>query len=117
MIVSLNDLDEEALIKIVSEPKNALIKQYQKLFQMDGVKLTFERDALSAVAELALKQGTGARGLRAIMENLMMQTMYEIPSRKDVCEVKITADAVRGKEKPKLILLRDTQPQGDDKAC
>jgi len=81
---------------------------YQKLFDMDGVKLTFTEGAMEAVAELALARNTGARGLRAIMENLMLSTMYEIPARKDVCEVQITPASVRGEEKPRYVLLRDT---------
>lgn len=109
VIVSLSDLDREALVRILTEPRNSLTKQYEKLFEMDGVKLTFAKGAMEEVAAEALKRGTGARGLRAIMENLMLSTMYEIPGRKDVAEVQITAASVRGEEKPKYILLRDTQ--------
>lgn len=107
VIVSLSDLDRDALVRILTEPRNSLVKQYQKLFEMDGVKLSFADGAMDAVAEEALKRGTGARGLRAIMENLMLGTMYEIPGRKDVGEVVITAAAVRGEEKPDYVLLRD----------
>ena len=109
MIVSLSDLDRESLVRIVSEPKNSLVKQYQKLFEIDGVKLTFAKGAMEEIAELALERGTGARGLRAILENLMLSAMYEIPARKDVAEVRITAASVRGKEKPKYVLLREMQ--------
>lgn len=108
VIVSLSDLDRNALVRILTEPRNSLVKQYQKLFEMDGVKLSFADGAMDAVAEEALKRGTGARGLRAIMENLMLGTMYEIPGRKDVGEVVITAAAVRGEEKPEYVLLRNT---------
>ena len=108
VIVSLSDLDRNALVRILTEPRNSLVKQYQKLFEMDGVKLSFADGAMDAVAEEALKRGTGARGLRAIMENLMLSTMYEIPGRKDVGEVVITAAAVRGEEKPEYVLLRNT---------
>ena len=108
VIVSLSDLDRDALVRILTEPRNSLVKQYQKLFEMDGVKLSFADGAMDAVAEEALKRGTGARGLRAIMENLMLGTMYEIPGRKDVGEVVITAAAVRGEEKPEYVLLRNT---------
>ena len=107
MIVSLSDLDREALVRIVSEPKNSLVKQYQQLFAIDGVKLTFAKGAMEEIAALALERGTGARGLRAILENLMLTAMYEIPARKDVAEVRITAASVRGKEKPKYVLLRE----------
>ncbi|MBE6701847.1 MAG: ATP-dependent Clp protease ATP-binding subunit ClpX [Ruminococcaceae bacterium] len=110
VIVSLSDLDKEALVRIIREPKNSLVRQYQKLFEMDGVRLTFGEGSMEAIAELALERSTGARGLRAIMENLMQETMYEIPTRKDVAEVVITAASVKGQEKPNYVLLRDTAP-------
>lgn len=84
IIVTLDSLDRDAMIKILTEPKNAVIKQYQKLFEMDNVKLEFEKEAIEAIADRALARGTGARGLRSIMEELMMGIMYEIPSRDDV---------------------------------
>ena len=102
--VDLGDLDKEALVRIISEPKNSLINQYVKLFEMDGVNLNFENEALEAIASLAIERNTGARGLRSIMENLMMNIMYEIPSRSDVTDVVITEDCVLGKEKPEYIL-------------
>jgi len=105
--VALDDLDKDALVRIISEPKSSLVKQYTRLFEMDGVKLTFEPDALEAVAELALERSTGARGLRSILEELMQSTMYEIPARKDVAEVRVTADFVKGKAKPEYVLLRE----------
>lgn len=104
VIVSLSELDEDALVRIICEPKNALIKQYQKLFDMDGVKLTFEKNALQAIASLALERHTGARGLRSILENLMQDTMYEVPSRDDVAEVIVTAKSVKEHKPPRLIL-------------
>ena len=107
MIVSLSDLDEEALVRIISEPKNSLVKQYQKLMRLDGVELTFGEGAMAEIAKLAIERGTGARGLRAIMENLMLETMYEIPARKDVAKIVITPASVRGLEKPTYVLLRD----------
>ena len=110
VIVSLSDLDKKALVRIISEPKNSLVRQYQKLFEMDGVRLSFAKGSMEAIAELALARSTGARGLRAIMENLMQEPMYEIPSRKDIAEVVITPDSVRGKKKPNYVLLRDTVP-------
>jgi len=113
VVVALDELDRDALVRIISEPKNSLVRQYEKLFEMDGVKLSFAKGALEAIAELALERNTGARGLRAIMENLMLDTMYEIPARKDVAEVRITAKSVKGKEKPQYILLRDKLPTAE----
>ncbi|MCR5224488.1 MAG: ATP-dependent Clp protease ATP-binding subunit ClpX, partial [Alphaproteobacteria bacterium] len=102
VIATLNDLDETALVAILTEPKNALVKQYQKLFEMEGVELTFEDDAVRAIAQLALERKTGARGLRAIMESILLDIMYNLPSYKDVEEVKITKDVVEGKCEPIL---------------
>ena len=104
IVVTLNQLDKEALINILTEPKNALVKQYAKLFEMDGVELEFEKEALEAIAEEALKRKTGARGLRAIMEEIMLDVMYEIPSREDVTKCIITYDTVINKQPPKLIV-------------
>ena len=92
--VPLEALDEEALMRILKEPKNALTKQYAKLFDLEEVKLTFEESALRAVAQKALKRGTGARGLRAILEELLTDVMFDLPSREDVTEVKITESSV-----------------------
>ncbi|MGN1204022.1 MAG: ATP-dependent Clp protease ATP-binding subunit ClpX [Lachnospiraceae bacterium] len=101
--VSLEGLDEDALIKILTEPKNALIKQYRRLFEMDHVKLTFEDDAVTAIAKLALERKTGARGLRSIMENTMMDVMYRIPSDETIESVVITEGAVKGESEPLVI--------------
>ena len=103
VIVSLNDLDKDALLRIIKEPKSALLKQYVKLFDMDNVKLTLTDDALDAIAELAIKRNTGARGLRSIMESIMMQSMFEIPSRSDVEEVIIHRDCVEHGAPPRLV--------------
>ena len=103
VIVSLDALDENALTRILVEPKNALIKQYKALIGMDNVELEFEPDAIKAIASLAIERKTGARGLRAIMEEIMLDIMYEIPSRDDVAKVIITADSVNKKEQPKII--------------
>ena len=100
VIVTLDDLDKAALVRILSEPKNSLINQYVKLFEMDGVGLTFEKDALEAVAAQAIERNTGARGLRSIMENLMMSIMYEVPSRDDISEIVIDKDCVSEKKTP-----------------
>lgn len=102
-IVTLDDLSKESLVRILSEPKNSIVKQYKKLFEMDGVELSFEDDALMAIASLAIDRNTGARGLRSIMEELMMPLMYEIPSRDDVAEIIITPQTVLEKAKPKYL--------------
>ena len=104
VIVSLSELDNEALVRILREPKNAVLKQYMKLFSIDGVRLSFEEDALTAIAELATERKTGARGLRSIIEGFMTNIMYEIPSRDDVEEVIITRECVTDNADPKLIL-------------
>ena len=104
IIVALSDLDKSALTNILTAPKSSLVNQYKKLFDMDGVELSFEEEALEAIAEEAIGRNTGARGLRSIMENLMMPLMYEIPSRDDVAEVIITKGCVKGESKPKLVL-------------
>ncbi len=101
--VSLQGLDKEALVRILKEPKNALVKQYQKLFEMDDVKLTFEEDAIDAIAEQAFQRKTGARGLRSIMEKVMMDTMYEIPSDESIESCIITKGAVEGECEPLTI--------------
>ena len=94
VIVTLNDLDKDALVRILREPKNSIVKQYEKLFEMDGVELSFDDKALDAIATQAIERNTGARGLRSIMEKLMMPVMYEIPSRDDVSEITITEECV-----------------------
>jgi len=103
VITTVSKLDRPALIQILTEPKNALIKQYQKMFQLDGVELSFEPEALETVAELALERGTGARGLRAIVEEALQPVMFEIPSRHDIASVVITGDVIKGKGNPILI--------------
>ena len=101
--VSLEGLDKEALVRILKEPKNALIKQYRKLFSYDGVGLSFEDDAVEEIAKLAVERKTGARGLRSIMENVMMDVMYQIPSDDTIRECKITKEAVEGTSEPVVI--------------
>lgn len=100
--VTLEGLDQEALIRILREPKNALIKQYQKLFEFDEVKLSVEEGAIKEIARLAFERKTGARGLRSIMESVMMDIMYEIPSDDNIAECILTKEAVDGKEKPRV---------------
>jgi len=107
--VPLDALDEDALIKILTEPKNALAKQYQKLFDLEDVRLTLEKDALKAIAAKAMKRGTGARGLRAILEEMMTDIMFELPSRDDVREVAITAECVTSGRAPLLVTERPRQ--------
>lgn len=102
--VCLEQLDKKALIKILKEPKNALAKQYRAMLAMDGVDLQFEDDAFSAIADLALKRKTGARGLRAIIENIMLDVMYDIPSKKDIKKVIVTQDTVLKKQQPEIVL-------------
>lgn len=101
--VALEGLDEAALIRILKEPKNALIKQYQRLFDLDDVKLTFEEDAVETIAKMAMERKTGARGLRSIMEQAMMDVMYRIPSDETIEECVITKSAVEGKSAPLVI--------------
>ena len=107
VIVSLDNLDEDALVRIIKEPKNALYKQYQKLFKIDGIELEFEDEAFRAIAHLAIERNTGARGLRAIIEGIMMKPMYELPSDKTVKRVIVTAKYVKGLED--ITIIRDEQ--------
>lgn len=102
VIVSLSELDEEALSRILREPKNAILKQYKKLIGMDGVDITFTDDAIAKIARRAIERGTGARGLRSIMEEIMLPVMYEIPSMENLKSVKITAETLEGR-KPELV--------------
>lgn len=102
IVATLDDLHEEALIKILQEPKNALLKQYAKLFEIEGAKLTFTKDSLSAIAKKALIRKTGARGLRSILEDILLETMFELPSQSTISEVVINKDVVEGKIKPLL---------------
>ena len=105
--VGLDLLDEEALERILVQPKNAITKQYKKLFELDGVKLTFEDGAIRAIAERAIERGTGARGIRAIIESVMMNAMYEVPSDEDAVECIITEEAAKGNAEPILVTKDD----------
>ena len=104
VVVTLNSLDKEALVRILCEPRNALIKQYQHFLAMDGVELEFEDGALTAIAEEALKRNAGARGLRAIIESIMRNVMYEVPSRNDVVKCIVTEETVREHAEPQMII-------------
>ena len=107
ILTTVADLDKESLIRVLTEPKNAIVKQYEKFFEMDGVELVITEEALEAIAELAMKRGTGARGLRAIMEEVLLDTMYELPSRSDVARVVIDGTVVREKVNPTLVPITE----------
>jgi ATP-dependent Clp protease ATP-binding subunit ClpX len=107
VIGALDSLNKQSLVEILTKPKNAITKQYQKFFEMEGVKLEFTEDGLEAVADLALKRGTGARGLRAVLEEAMMDLMYEIPSRLEVVGCTITRDVIGRKAEPILTFRGD----------
>ena len=115
VIGAVSNLDRDALIRILVEPKNALIKQYRKFFEFEDVELEFTDDALDAVAEQALLRGTGARGLRAILEEVLLNIMYDLPSRTDVGKVVIDGNVVREKVNPTLVprteIPRATRPK------
>ena len=104
VIVTLEALDEAALVRILTEPKNALVKQYQKLMELDGVTLEFKEGALASIATEAIRRNTGARGLRAIVEDIMLNVMYDLPSRNDVTKCVVTQDVVAKKEEPLLVV-------------
>jgi len=114
VVVSLHQLDEDALVQILGEPRNSLIKQYQKLFEIDGVHLEFEKESLGAIATLAIERQTGARGLRSILESVMLDIMYEIPSRNDIEKCVITRDTIENNTAPRLI-LKDEESDIRDK--
>ena len=103
VVATLHDLDEDALVQILTEPKNSLVKQYKKLFALDGVELTFDEDALREMAHISASRGTGARGLRSVMEKTMMDTMFEMPSNEEVNFCRVTKEAVEGDGLPLLI--------------
>ena len=103
VLTSVENLDKEALLQILTEPKNALVKQYQRLFDLDNVELDFDSEALDAIADLALDRGTGARGLRAIMESVLLGVMYDVPSRADVAKVIVNKDCIENGAQPTFI--------------
>jgi ATP-dependent Clp protease ATP-binding subunit ClpX len=112
VVVTLNALDEDALVSILVQPKNALVKQYQRFLEMDNVKLEFEDDALRLIAKEALKRNTGARGLRSIIESIMCDVMYEVPSRDDVAKCTVTKDVITKKKAPHLTLNDEVKKDG-----
>ena len=107
LIASVNKLDQAALVQILTEPRNALIKQYQKLFELDGVELEFTDDAVEAIADKAMERGTGARGLRAIIEEVLLNVMYDVPSREDIGKVVVTGEVVSDNVNPTLVPRED----------
>jgi ATP-dependent Clp protease ATP-binding subunit ClpX len=117
VITSVHNLDREALISILTEPRNALVKQYHRLFELDGVDLEFSEDALEAIADQAILRGTGARGLRAIMEEVLLSVMYEVPSRADVARVVITREAVLEHVNPTLVPRERTKREPREKSA
>ncbi len=109
IIATLKDLDKEALVKIATEPKNALVKQYQKLLEMDDVELEFKQDALEAIVDKAIERKTGARGLRSIIEEIMRDIMFEIPSTPNISKCIITKDTVLNNAKPELVIKENNE--------
>jgi ATP-dependent Clp protease ATP-binding subunit ClpX len=117
VITSVHNLDREALIRILTEPRNALVKQYQRLFELDNVELHFTDDALDAIAEQGIIRGTGARGLRAIIEEVLLSVMYEVPSREDVGQVIITREAVLEHVNPTIVPRTKRGPEREEKSA
>ncbi|GFG84405.1 MAG: ATP-dependent Clp protease ATP-binding subunit ClpX [Mycolicibacter algericus] len=117
VVASVTNLDMESLVKILSEPKNALVKQYTRLFEMDGVELEFSQDALEAIADQAIHRGTGARGLRAIMEEVLLPVMYDIPSRNDVAKVVVTKETVQDNVLPTIVPRKTSRAERRDKTA
>lgn len=116
VVVTLDTLDENALVRILTEPKNALVKQYQKFFELDNVSLEFKQDALQAIAAEAIKRNTGARGLRAIVETMMKDVMYDMPSRNDVNKCIVTKEVVKNNEEPLLVTTSEKKKKKEESA-
>ncbi len=116
IVVTLDALDENALVRILTEPKNALVKQYQKFLELDNVSLEFKADALQAIAAEAIKRNTGARGLRSIIESLMRDVMYEIPSRRDINKCIVTKEVVKNNEEPLLVTTSERKKKKEESA-
>jgi ATP-dependent Clp protease ATP-binding subunit ClpX len=117
VVASVTNLDKESLVQILSKPKNALVKQYTRLFEMDGVELEFTDDALEAIADQAIHRGTGARGLRAIMEEVLLPVMYDIPSRDDVAKVVVTKETVQDNVLPTIVPRKPQRSERRDKSA
>lgn len=116
MVSTVHPLDKESLIRILTEPRNALVKQYTRIFEFDDAELVFEQDALEAIADLALVRGTGARGLRAILEEVLLDTMYDLPSRSDIGQVVISRETVEEKTGPTLLSIGDLENRREKSA-
>jgi ATP-dependent Clp protease ATP-binding subunit ClpX len=116
VITHVGHLDSDALVRILTEPKNSLVRQYQRLFEMDGVTLTFEESALRAIADKAMARETGARGLRSIVEDVLLPVMYSVPDDEETGEVVITGAAVRGEEEPTLYTHDEAEERGQESA-
>jgi ATP-dependent Clp protease ATP-binding subunit ClpX len=117
VVASVTNLDKDSLVQILSKPKNALVKQYTRLFEMDGVELEFTDDALEAIADQAIHRGTGARGLRAIMEEVLLPVMYDIPSRDDVAKVVVTKETVQDNVLPTIVPRKPSRTERRDKSA
>nr|WP_272902313.1 ATP-dependent Clp protease ATP-binding subunit ClpX [Brevibacterium daeguense] len=117
VLATVSNLDRDALMAILTTPKNALVKQYQRMFEFDNVKLEFEQDALEAIADLALLRGTGARGLRSIMEEVLQPVMFDIPSRDDIDSVVVTKEVVESNAAPTIVPKRSNEPQRRPKSA
>src|SRR3954467_11663196 len=117
VVASVTNLDKDSLVQILSKPKNALVKQYTRLFEMDGVELEFTDDALDAIADQAIHRGTGARGLRAIMEEVLLPVMYDIPSRDDVAKVVVTKETVEDNVLPTIVPRKPARPERREKSA
>ena len=115
MIATLEDLDEKSLVKILQEPKNSLIKQYQELFKLDGAKLSFKDNAIKEIAQKAINKKTGARGLRSILENILLKTMYDLPSQDNVEEVIVDASAAKGLSQPIIVHSKNSSKTKTEK--
>ena len=113
IIATLEDLDEKSLIKILQEPKNSLIKQYQELFKLEGAKLIFKETAIKEIAQKAISKKTGARGLRSILESVLLKTMFELPSMENVNEVIVDSGAAKGQSQPIIVHSKNTQKDKD----
>jgi ATP-dependent Clp protease ATP-binding subunit ClpX len=117
VLATVDELDKDSLLRILTEPRNALTKQFSKFFEMDGVELNFEDDALAAIADQALLRGTGARGLRAILEGVLLDTMYDLPSRTDVARVVIDAEVVEDRVNPTLIPITELGKEREERTA
>ena len=116
IIATLEDLDVKSLIKILLEPKNSLVKQYQELFKIEGAKLSFKDNAIKEIAEKAISKKTGARGLRSILENILLKIMYDLPSQENVEEVIIDISAVKGHSQPIVVHSNNNTKDKTDKS-